>query len=340
MRHEAVKILLDLDHEIGQGWFRHAKLADATDEFLHVPIADGMFSTKIDGFSHAAHMTTPFILKYMQEQDVRLNITAVTAWNEPVNSAIRYAQWQVDFHWKIDTRVWQYMLYMKFMRRAYQDAVNGSELEPEEKVEFLNAAERFWDEVEVAYAYRSEIIERARGFKPHPDSTAGAKDHGYVYRQLRPTPDHRFDQLRFELIGSDYGASTATETAVPQAWPGFSTVEPPPLLQAALRWYSDVKAAELADEWLRVVLGDRMVPTRSNGWEAGLIETSGFLVGDESKAIIDAESDAPPLKDRASMFAKAQYCFLLRLHGGGRAVPSLDRTAGSRLEESACRGQR
>lgn len=59
-----------------------------------------MFSTKIDGFLHATRMTTPFILKYMQEQDVRLNITAVTAWNESVNSAIRCTQRQVDFHWK------------------------------------------------------------------------------------------------------------------------------------------------------------------------------------------------------------------------------------------------
>lgn len=315
MRDEAVKALLDLDREIGQGWFRHAKLADATDEFLHVPIADGMFSTKIDGFSHAARMTTPFILKYMQEQDARLNITAVTAWKESVNSAIRYAQWQVDFHWKIDTRVWQYMLYMKFMRLAYRDAVNGSELEAEEKTEFLDAAERFWDEVEVAYTYRSEIIERARGFKPHPDPTAGAKDHGYVYRQLLPTPDRRFDQLKFELIGPDYGAGTATESVVPEAWPGLSAVEPPPLLRAALRWYSDAKAAGLADEWLCVALGARMVPTRSNGWEAGLVETSEFLVGDESRVVMDAEGDAPPLEVRASMFARAQYCFALRLEG-------------------------
>lgn len=316
IREEAASVLLDLDLEIGQGWFRHARLADATDDFLHVPIADGMFSTKIDGFSHAARMTTPFILKYMQEQDARLNIRAVTAWNEPANSAIRYAQWQVDFHWKIDTRVWQYLLYMKFMRRAYQDAVNGCELEAREKASFLEAAERFWDEVEVAYTYRSEIIERARGFEPHPDSTAGARDHGYAYRQLLPAPDHRFDQLHFELIGPDYGAAaSATGTAVPEAWPGFSEVQPSPLLRAALGWYTDVKAAGLADEWLRVALGTRMVPTRSNGWEAGLIETSGFLIGDESRVILDAEGEATPLKARASMFAKAQYCFMLRLHG-------------------------
>lgn len=179
----------------------------------------------------------------------------------------------------------------------------------------IQTDERFWDEVEVAYTYRSEIIERARGFEPHPDSTAGAKDHGYVYRRVLPTPDHRFDQLRFELIGADYGAGTAMETAMPEAWPGFSTVEQPPLLQAALRWYSDVKAAGLVDEWLRVALGDRLVPTRSNGWEAGLVEAAGFLVGHESKVVMDAEGEAAPLKDRASMFAKAQYCFMLRLNG-------------------------
>lgn len=166
IRDEATKVLLALDNEIGQGWFRHAKLADATDDFLHAPIADGMFSTKIDGFSHAARMTTPFILKYLQEQNFRLNITAVTAWNESVNSAIRYSQWQVDFHWKIDTRVWQYLLYMKFMRRAYQDAVNGSEWEAEEKAEFLDAAERFWDEVEVASDPKPRAV-------PRPDEASG-----------------------------------------------------------------------------------------------------------------------------------------------------------------------
>ena len=197
-----------------------------------------MFSTKIDGFSHAARMTTPFIIKYMREKDIRLNLTAVTAWDECANSAMRYAQWQVDFHWKIDTRVWQYMLYMKFMRRAYQDAVNCSEMNAHDKGEFLEAADRFWDEVEVAYTYRSEIIERARRFETHPDETAGAKDHGYVYRPLVPAPVYGFDQLEFELIDSEYGAGTSVDSVVPEAWPGFSTVQWPLLSEAAWDWYS------------------------------------------------------------------------------------------------------
>jgi integrase len=49
----------------------------------------------------------------------------------------------------------------------------------------------------------------------------GAKDHGYVYRQLLPTPDHRFDQLRFELIGGPIAAL--------DAWLGLRGHEPGPL---------------------------------------------------------------------------------------------------------------
>jgi hypothetical protein len=56
------QLMIELDQSIGELWAHHATLADATDDFLHVIIANGIFSTKIDGFSHAAHMTTPYIL--------------------------------------------------------------------------------------------------------------------------------------------------------------------------------------------------------------------------------------------------------------------------------------
>jgi len=305
------QLMIELDQSIGELWAHHATLADATDDFLHVIIANGIFSTKIDGFSHAAHMTTPYILAFMQEQDMALNLPAMTQWTESTNSAIRFAHIQVEFHWKIDTRLWQYLLYTKFMRRAYDDAVRASDIEAGDKAAILAAMARFWDEVEVGYCYRFEVIERSRGFAPHPDSTAGAKDHGYAYRELMPAPDYTFDQLKFALIGPEYGAGTSEHLRVPQAWPGISTVERPLLLRVARQWYEDARDAGLADVWLRAKLGDRMVPTRSNGWESGVIECNGFLVGDGP--VLAGSDGVSSTAERARLFARSQYCFMLRL---------------------------
>lgn len=305
---ESRAILIGLDGVIGEKWAEHALRAEAADDFLHVIIADGIFSTKVDGFSHAAHMTTPYMLSYLEEQDIALNLAAVTEWTESESSAIRFAHVQVEFHWKIDTRLWQYLLYNKFMRRAYDDAIRESSMEEADKAILLESISRFWDETEVAYCYRFEVIERARGFALHPDPTAGAKDHGYAYRQLMPTPDYSFDELKFAMIGAEYGAGTSQNLRVPTPWPALSTVNKPTLLQRAREWYDEAKAQGLADAFLRVKLGDRMVPTRNNGWEGGLVEANIFLVGDDAFS-----SRIETFEERAKLFAASQYCFALRL---------------------------
>jgi len=301
-------ILVGLDGTIGEKWALHALRADAADDFLHVIIADGMFSTKVDGFSHAAHMTTPYMLSYMQEQDLALNLSAVTEWEKPAGSAIRFAHIQVEFHWKIDTRLWQYLLYTKFMRRAYDDAIIESAMDEEDKQLLLQAITRFWDEVEVAYCYRMEVIERSRGFTPHPDETAGSKDHGYAYRKFMEAPDYTFDELKFSLFGQELGAGTNPSIRTPAAWPGLSQLDRPALLASAYSWYTDAKKDGLADAFLRAKLGERMVPTRNNGWEKGLIETNEFLIGDG-----DVLSDIETVEERALLFAQSQYSFVLRL---------------------------
>lgn len=302
------EILIGLDTVIGEKWALHALKADAADDFLHVIISDGIFSTKVDGFSHAAHMTTPYMLAYMGEQDIALNLPSVTQWENPSSSAIKFAHIQVEFHWKIDTRLWQYLLYTKFMRRAYDDAISESAIEPGEKAFIREGLSRFWDEVEIAYAYRMEVIERARGFAPHPDNTAGSKDHGYAYRQLMDAPDYTFDELQFSLFGADLGAGTNENIRVPQAWPALSQIKRPALLERARHWYDTAKEAGLADAFLRAHLGTRMVPTRNNGWEKGLIEINQFIIGDG-----DVLSDVETVEERARLFAQSQYSFVLRL---------------------------
>lgn len=329
---ESEDIFLGLDVAVGEGWFLYQRRADASDELLRDTIADGIFSTKIDGYSHAAKMTSPFIVKYMSEAETDLNLARLTAWNNPANSAIRYAQWQVDFHWRIDTRPWQYLLFTKFIRRSYNDAIMASKMVEQDKATLMGVSDKFWDEVEVAYIYRSELIERSRAYAVHPDEGAGAGEHGYTYTKVVPTPDFTFDQLSFELIGPELGAGTSEELRIPDAWPGISTVERPTLIQAAAAWFEDAKKSGLADQFLRVKLGDRMVPTRINGWEAGLIETAGFLLDDEDIDIPHrARSGASP-DERAMAFARSQYCFMLRLDGKAEDFVELIRLQGRALK--------
>ena len=310
---EAENALLALDKEIGEGWFRHARAAQSADDLLHVIIGDGVMTSKIDGWIHAATMTTPFLLRYAREQAVGLDLERLTGW-EPHNSATRYAQWQVDFHWRIDTRTWQYLLYTKFMRRSYEDAIRTIELPADQIDELLGVNNSFWDEVEIAYVYRMEVIERSRGFADHPDPTAGAKDHGYVYRRLLPTPDYRFDELKFELIEPELGAGTGATTRIPRAWPRLSAIDISTDMSGAKAWLDDSRAVGLADEWLRVRLGDRWVPTRINGWELGLAETTTFLLGDAELGVRPA-SPLASLEERAKAFAAVQREFWRRLEG-------------------------
>lgn len=302
------EILVGLETTIGENWCRHALLGEAADEFLHVIIADGMFSTKIDGFSHAAHVTTPYMLAYLDEPDNTLNLKALTQWEEADGSAIKYAHIQSEFHWKIDTRLWQYQLYMKYMRRAYDDAIDGSDMDAADKEYLHKALGRFWDEVEIAFSYRYEVIERSRGFAPHPDPTAGSHDHGYVYRQLLERQDFTFDQLKLPMVGANFGAGTAATHRVPPAWPELSRLPRTGLLRHAWTWYTAARDAGLSDQYLRTRLGDRMVPTRNNGWEKGLVEADQFLSGNGD--MLAASLD---VKSRAALYAKTQYAFALRL---------------------------
>lgn len=259
----AFKILASLDDEIGLNWFKHARAAGAADDILRVVTADGMFTTKIDGWIHAANVTTTSIEKFASEGDAaRLDMEQITSWSGG-NSALRYGRWQTDFHWKIDTRMWQYGLYLKFMRDAYRDAIaDCREFSEDDRAALQAIVTEFFDQAELALLYRWEVIERARGFAPHPDPTAGAKDHGYTYEVVRPLP-----QLRFEDL---------------------SEIEPPPFPrldgrlssrheQLASAWLQNAQKRGIADRWLRVRLGERIVPTRFNGWESGIEETLTFL---------------------------------------------------------------
>ncbi|MEO6984793.1 MAG: hypothetical protein ABI155_05580 [Paralcaligenes sp.] len=321
------EILINLETTIGEKWALHAIRGEAADEFLHVIIADGMFSTKVDGFSHAAHVTTPYMLSYLEEPDTALNLAALTAWEEAGNSAIKFAHIQTEFHWKIDTRLWQYFIYTKYMRRAYDDAIVESEMDSDDK-EYLRAAlSKFWDEVEIAYTYRFEAIERSRGYAPHPDPTAGSADHGYVYRKLLDTPDYKFEEFKLPMIGANFGAGTANETRVPPAWPALSQIKRTGLLAHAWTWYCEARDAGLADAFLRTKLGTRMVPTRNNGWEKGLVESNQFLVGNS-----DLLSGNPSLEERAALFAKTQFAFALRLLADTSGYLSLFNTQKKALE--------
>lgn len=207
----AAKVLQGLSPQIGEGWFRHQRAAGTADDLLHFITADGAFDAKLDGLVHAAAMTTPFIIRHAREDQPELDLPRVTAWSA-TTAAARYAQWQVDFHWKIDTRLWQYLLLAKLMRRSYIDAIRAADLDETDESELLAANESFWDEVDVAYTYRMEVIERARGFAPHPDTSAGANDHAYSYHRLVAGLDQDFGELHFELTNPSLGAGTGPRT--------------------------------------------------------------------------------------------------------------------------------
>jgi len=51
-----------------------------------------------------------------------LDLSRLTAW-QVSDAATKFAQWQVEFHWKIDTRMWKYLLFAKFMCRAFDTVI-------------------------------------------------------------------------------------------------------------------------------------------------------------------------------------------------------------------------
>lgn len=331
---KAAEILKSLDAQVGEAWCRHQRVANACDDLLHCIIANGVFTTKIDGFIHAVNMTTPFLLRHIAEMDVagrdELDLKCVTSWGA-TDSATRYAQWQVDFHWKIDTRPWQYLLLAKFMRRAYDEVIRSATgfADPDRQA-LLDGNLRFWDAVEISYGYRSEIIERSRQYTPHPDRTAGASERGYVYRQLIPEPSYEFRKLKFELIGPELGAGIADEVQIPTGFPRIPEVVHGTTTEAARTWIGTANEAGVCDDYLRMRLGDRFVPTRLNGWEAALLDLRRCVdPSPEDPLVIALAGTGEDLREAVVEF------FVLAQSEFGRRLGGLDRTEISTLIETA-----
>lgn len=334
----ALDALTELSEEIGIRCHKHAVDARASDWLLYVPIGDGIFTTKIDGWIHAVTVTTQVIQKYATEKNTDLDLERLTNW-EVENSATRFAHWQVDFHWKIDTRYWQYLLYAKFFKRAYMDAIRECEkIGPADRQALMAVMDRFWDEVEVAMAYRWEIIERSRGFAPHLDRSAGADTHGYTYRVTAPLEPITFDQLSLEFIGPALGAGTAPpeQHKIPKKWPAIDGSVEPGLPTLALGWLEVAREHKMCDHWLRVPLGDRVVPTRFDGWVMSLLETLQFLApfarGESAAVSGSLGQDDLNLGSYAVRFGLCQAEFLRRLRGDAEQLLTLLQTQRAALQ--------
>ena len=337
--------LASLDDEIGRNWCKHACAAGAVDELLRIPIADGIFTTKIDGWIHAANVTTKSIFGFVDGGKLpQLDTQEVTSWSGG-NAATRYGRWQADFHWKIDTRLWQYVLYLKFMRDAYRDAIDDSPaFTSGERAEVQRVVTEFFDQAEIALAWRWEVIERSRGFAPHPDPTAGAATHGYSYEVTRPLPQVSFDQLPLglglsqgqdaanigrvlagqPLSGASNGAARDGEAELIPPFPSVTSVVKQGAQTVAKSWVEEARQAGIADRWLAVRLGDRMVPTRFDGWIDAIAIVRPFFVsggsadGFNGEAGLTAAPDSVrdrDLRDRAVRFALCQVAFQHRLRG-------------------------
>ncbi|MDE2572353.1 MAG: hypothetical protein KGM44_07525 [bacterium] len=330
-RRHAFDILMKLDDEIGRGWFRHARAAGAADDVLRVVMADGMFTTKIDGWVHAANVTTKSIMRFAGEGELpQLDLADVTAWSGG-NAAYRYGRWQTDFHWKIDTRLWQYVLYLKFMRDAYRDAIDAStELGVAERADLQRVVTEFFDQAEIALVYRWEVIERSRGFALHPDSTAGAATHGYSYEQLRPLPLPAFADLPLDLVAEREGAAREGDRDPVPPFPRLDGCVAKGLASVAQTWLASAQQRGIADRWLSVKLGDRMVPTRFNGWEAGVSLTLPLLIsargGDPARVEVNgapARLGGLDLTNQDVRFGLCQAVFQQRLRGGSEELLAL-----------------
>src|SRR5574340_71563 len=321
--------LATLDDPIGRNWFKHARACGAADDLLNVVIADGCFTTKIDGWIHAATLTTKSLMKFVRaDAPPPLDLAEATSWTGG-NMAVRYGRWQTDFHWKIDTRLWQYILYLKFMRDAYRDAIDEADLfSDDERRPLQRLVTEFFDQAEIALSYRWEFIERGRGFTRHPDETAGASNHGYTYRVLLPLPDVPFEELALDL---DPKGGNAGREAVRKEIPAFPRldgampVSGPDLVVRA--WLERAQATGVADRWLRVRLGERMVATRFNGWETALEITVPSLARfAEGNHATPGEAERVPgfdLDDYAVRFGLCQAEFYRRLRGGAAELTTL-----------------
>lgn len=335
----AVKTLTSMGQELGLAWHSNARKTRGSDQILNICIGDGIIPTKIDGWIHACTLTAKSMVKYAADPQAGLDIVGVTSWSGG-NAALRYARWQADFHWKIDTRVWQFFLYMFPMKWAFRDAITKSAaLDEDERRTLLKLNEDFWEEVVVAYAYRSEVIERARRFAPHPDPTCGASWQGYPYRAIWDRDDVSFDDLAMPFIEKgkvDYEA--AAGKVEPKPFPALDNQVEPGLPSIAWGWVQEAKRRGLCDDWLRVRLGERWVPTRFNGWSASLEETMRFLerFAAGARAAVDGactDEHGHDLADYAVRFALCQAEFQRRLEGEVGQLTGLLETQGPALKE-------
>ena len=326
--HAALEKLATLDDPIGRNWFKHARACGAADDLLNVVIADGCFTTKIDGWIHAATLTTKSMMRFAEADGAPpLDLAEATSWTGG-NMAVRYGRWQTDFHWKIDTRLWQYVLYLKFMRDAYRDAIDESDLFSDaERRPLQRLVTEFFDQAEIALAYRWEFIERGRGFTRHPDESAGAASHGYTYRMVLPLPEIPFDELALDLDPKAAPAERAGDRKEIPAFPRIDDMLPTSgLARVARAWLERAQSAGIADRWLRVRLGERMVATRFNGWETALEITvpsiARFVEGKRAAKTGDAPSGFD-FTDYAVRFGLCQAEFHRRLRGGATELIAL-----------------
>lgn len=281
--------LRNLDEEIGKKWYYHQEKANTTDELLHFLIADGIFDAKFDGLVHAADLSIKHFVKYIQNPNTGMDVSNVTQWTGG-NPAIQYGRAQADFHWEIDTRMWQYYHLLTAMRRSFRDAIRQSNMiTGEDESELLQLNNEFWEEVIVQYLYRTEIIERARGFSEHPNKTAGSDRYGYEYETTwnrDSWSEYTIDGLNLNidenLIKKDHemrGEPFPSEnTHAPEPFPSVKKNNNSNIERAVKKWLSSAKHEELADNYLRVVMGSdenkRWIPTRYSGWKKSIEEIS------------------------------------------------------------------
>jgi hypothetical protein len=275
---QAIDALSSMGEQLGLAWQANTRKTRGTEEVLHICIGDGYAPTKIDGWIHACTLTTKAIIKYVADKDAGLDIVGVTSWSGG-NSALRYARWQADFHWKIDTRPWQFFLYMFPMKWAFRDAILQCDtIGVEDSQALLSVNEGFWEEVVVAYINRSEVIERSRRYAPHPDPTCGSSWQGYPYRHLWDRDDPSFEELAMPFIEKGKSEYGRVEGKVePKPFPPMENQMDPGLPTLCWDWIKRARAQGISDDWLRVRLGTRWVPTRFNGWWASIDEILRFL---------------------------------------------------------------
>lgn len=335
---EAALQLLDSSGvQFGEGWARYIQQMNAGDEAQNIIIGDGIIPAKIDGYIHACTLASKALMGYSKEAEIGLDLVRTTSWTGG-NQATHFAQWMVDFHWKIDTRTWQFMMYLYAMKWSFRDVFDQSRLiSNDDRRDLHRINEDFWAEVVVAYTYRMEVIERSRGFATHPDPTCGASWQGYIYRKIWNREEIAFEDLSLPLI--EKGSPAYKPYAGKMEPKPFPTLQGevqvlPGLPSIALKWFRECKKREIADAYLRVELGDRMVPTRFNGWWSALDELLRFLkpYAKGSRAEAERSHGAAPgldLTDFAVRFGLCHLAFQKQLRGNPTQLINLIEAVGT-----------